>query len=69
MHRGTLSLHQLELERGFRVVIDGVRYDIEARWRTAGDLVGTSERKTWRELLKQVVESNSNYEVYVTDLH
>ena len=45
------------------------RYDIEARWRTPGNLVGTSERKTWRELLKQVVENNSNYEVYVTDLH
>jgi beta-lactamase regulating signal transducer with metallopeptidase domain len=52
-----------------RVMIDGVRYDIEARWRTPGHVTGTSERKTYRELLKQVVEKNSNYEVYVTDLH
>jgi beta-lactamase regulating signal transducer with metallopeptidase domain len=52
-----------------RVVIDGMRYDIEARWRTSGKLVGTSERKTYRELLRQVVENNSNYELQVTDLH
>lgn len=51
------------------VLLDGVRYDIEARWRTAGQLTGTSERKTYRELLKQVVEKNSNYELYVTDLY
>jgi beta-lactamase regulating signal transducer with metallopeptidase domain len=51
------------------VMLDGVRYDIEARWRTPGNLTGTSERKTYRELLKQVVENNSNYEVYVTDLY
>jgi beta-lactamase regulating signal transducer with metallopeptidase domain len=51
------------------VVLDGVRYDIEARWRTPGQLTGTSERKTYRELLKQVVEENSNYEIYVTDLY
>ena len=63
------SAYPASIVNADRVVIDGVRYDIEARWRTAGDLVGTSERKTWRELLKQVVESNSNYEVYVTDLH
>jgi len=50
-------------------MIDGVRYDIEARWRTPGHVTGTSERKTYRELLKQVVEKNSNYELYVTDLH
>ena len=51
------------------VMLDGVRYDIEARWRTPGNLTGTSERKTYRELLKQVVENNSNYEIYVTDLY
>ena len=51
------------------LMLDGVRYDIEARWRTPGNLTGTSERKTYRELLKQVVENNSNYEIYVTDLY
>jgi beta-lactamase regulating signal transducer with metallopeptidase domain len=51
------------------VMLDGVRYDIEARWRTPGQITGASERKTYRELLKQVVEKNSNYELYVTDLH
>ena len=52
-----------------RTLIDGVRYDIEARWSTPGSLVGTSERKTWRAVLKEVVENNSKYEVYVTELH
>lgn len=51
------------------VMLDGARYDIEARWRTPGPLTGPSERKTYRELLKQVVEKNSNYEIYVTDLY
>jgi beta-lactamase regulating signal transducer with metallopeptidase domain len=51
------------------VMLDGARYDIDARWRTPGQLTGTSERKTYRELLKQVVERNSNYEIYVTDLY
>jgi len=51
------------------LMLDGARYDIEARWRAPGQLMGTSERKTYRELLKQVVEENSNYEIYVTDLH
>jgi beta-lactamase regulating signal transducer with metallopeptidase domain len=63
------SAYPASIVNADRIVIDGVRYDIEARWRTPGNLVGTSERKTWRELLKQVVENNSNYEVYVTDLH
>lgn len=52
-----------------RLIIDSVRYDIEARWRAPGDMTGTSERKTFRQLLKQIVETNSNYEVHVTDLH
>jgi hypothetical protein len=51
------------------IFIDGVRYDIEARWRAHRGLVGTSERKTYRELLRQVVEGKSNYEVHVTDLY
>ena len=51
------------------VMLDGARYDIEARWRTPAQLAGTSERKTYRELLKQVVEKNSNYEICVTDLY
>jgi bla regulator protein BlaR1 len=52
-----------------RVAIDSVRYDIEARWRTTHDLSGTSERNTYRELLRQIVENNSNYELHVTYLH
>jgi len=52
-----------------RVALDAVRYDIEARWRVPGLLSGTSERNTYRELLKQVVERNSNYELRVRDLH
>jgi beta-lactamase regulating signal transducer with metallopeptidase domain len=51
-----------------RQLLDGVHYDIEARWRTSTTLGGTSERNTYRELLKQIVEKNSNYELHVTDL-
>jgi beta-lactamase regulating signal transducer with metallopeptidase domain len=51
------------------VAIGSVRYDIEARWRTPQDLSGTSERNTYRELLKQIVERNSNYQLHVTHLH
>jgi len=52
-----------------RPVIDSVRYDIEARWRAPGDMSGTSERNTYRKLLKQIVETHSNYEIHVTDLY
>jgi hypothetical protein len=52
-----------------RIQLDSVRYDIEARWRTPHDMLGASERNTYRELLRQVVESNSNYEIHVTNLH
>jgi Zn-dependent protease with chaperone function len=51
------------------IAIDSIRYDIEARWHTSPDRSGTSERNTYRELLKQIVERNSNYELRVTDLH
>jgi beta-lactamase regulating signal transducer with metallopeptidase domain len=51
-----------------RLLLDGVHYDIEARWHTPAALSGTSERNTYRELLKQIVEKNSNYELHVTDL-
>jgi hypothetical protein len=52
-----------------RTVIDGVHYDIEARWQPQRSLTDTSERKTLRELLRTVIETHSNYEVHVTDLH
>lgn len=52
-----------------RVAVDSVRYDIEAHWRAPDDLTGISERNTYRQLLKQIVETNSNYEIHVTDLH
>lgn len=42
------------------------RYDIEVRWHGAN---GMSERNLYRALLKQILQSNSNVEVYVTDLH
>jgi bla regulator protein BlaR1 len=46
--------------------LDRVRYDIEVQWRAEG---GTSERHLYRALLKQILQSNSNLEVHVTDLH
>jgi beta-lactamase regulating signal transducer with metallopeptidase domain len=52
-----------------RLIVDAVRYDIEARWRAPGDMSGISERNTYRQLLKQIVEANSNYEIHVTDLY
>ena len=63
------SAYPASIVNADRVVIDSVRYDIEARWRAPATLGGTSERNTYRELLKQIVESNSNYELHVTDLH
>jgi beta-lactamase regulating signal transducer with metallopeptidase domain len=45
--------------------IDRIRYDIEAQWREHG---GTSERNLYRELLKQVLQTNSNLELYVTEI-
>jgi bla regulator protein BlaR1 len=52
-----------------RLIVDSVRYDIEARWSAPGDTTGISERNTYRQLLQQIVEANSNYELYVTDLY
>lgn len=45
--------------------IDRARYDIEAQWHEQG---GTSERNLYRALLKQILQTNSNLEVYVKDL-
>ncbi|HEY7640750.1 MAG TPA: M56 family metallopeptidase [Steroidobacteraceae bacterium] len=63
------SAYPASIVNADRVELDGVRYDIEAHWRPQGALANTSERKTYRELLVQVVESTSNYEIHVTDLH
>jgi bla regulator protein BlaR1 len=46
--------------------LDRIRYDIEVRWRGEG---GTSERHLYRALLRQILQSNSNLEVHVRDLH
>jgi hypothetical protein len=46
--------------------LDRARYDIEVLWRAEG---GTSERHLYRALLKQIIQSNSNLEVHVRDLH
>jgi beta-lactamase regulating signal transducer with metallopeptidase domain len=43
-------------------LIDAVHYDIEARWRAAG---GTNERSVYRELLKTILRTNSNLQLYV----
>jgi uncharacterized protein (TIGR03435 family) len=52
-----------------RLIVDSVRYDIDARWRAPGDMASISERNTYRQLLKQIVEAHSNYEIHVTDLY
>jgi beta-lactamase regulating signal transducer with metallopeptidase domain len=46
--------------------LDRVRYDIEVQWSAAG---GTSERHLYRALLKQILQTHSNLEVHVRDLH
>jgi beta-lactamase regulating signal transducer with metallopeptidase domain len=46
--------------------LDRVRYDIEVLWKAES---GTSERHLYRALLKQIIQSNSNLEVHVRDLH
>jgi beta-lactamase regulating signal transducer with metallopeptidase domain len=46
--------------------LDRIRYDFDVHWRVEG---GTSERHLYRALLKQILQSNSNLEVQVTDLH
>ena len=45
-------------------LIDRIYYDIEARWRAAG---GTNERNVYRELLKAILRTNSNLQLYVKD--
>jgi beta-lactamase regulating signal transducer with metallopeptidase domain len=42
------------------------RFDIEVRWRAQS---GMSERNLYRELLKHLLQSNSNVEVHVRNLH
>jgi len=46
--------------------LDRIRYDIEVRWRAEH---GTSERHLYRAVLQQILQSNSNLEVHVRDLH
>lgn len=46
--------------------LDRIRYDMDVQWRAED---GTSERHLYRALLKQILQSNSNLEVHVTDLH
>lgn len=45
-------------------IIDRARYDIDVRWRDAG---ATSERNVYRQLLKRIVQTNFNVQVYVDD--
>lgn len=44
-------------------LIDRIHYDIEARWRETG---ATSERNVYRELLKKILHTNSNLQLYVS---
>jgi bla regulator protein BlaR1 len=46
--------------------LDRARYDIEVSWSAEG---GTSERHLYRALLTHIIQSNSNLEVHVRDLH
>lgn len=43
-------------------LIDRIRYDIEARWRVAP---GSTERSVYRDLLKTILRSNSNLQLYM----
>jgi beta-lactamase regulating signal transducer with metallopeptidase domain len=45
-------------------LIDHVSYDIEARWHAAG---GASERHVYRQLLDNILRTNSNLQIYVND--
>ena len=45
-------------------MIDRVHYDIDARWRAAGE---ASERSVYRELLKTILRTNSNLQLYAKD--
>jgi beta-lactamase regulating signal transducer with metallopeptidase domain len=45
-------------------LIDRIHYDIEARWRATG---GTNERNVYRELLKTILRTNSNLQLYVKE--
>lgn len=44
-------------------LIDRIHYDIEARWHEAG---AASERNVYRELLKKILRTNSNLQIYVS---
>jgi uncharacterized protein (TIGR03435 family) len=50
------------LVNGDAAIIDRARYDIEARWHDQGE---TSERHLYRELLRHVLRTNFNVQIYV----
>ncbi|GFE79424.1 hypothetical protein GCM10011487_14240 [Steroidobacter agaridevorans] len=47
---------------GEPVLIDSAYYDVHARWRSDG---AASERSVYRELLKNILSTNSNLQLYV----
>ena len=49
---------------GDAAVIDHTHYDIEARWRQMGE---TSERHVYRELLRTILRTNFNVQIYVDE--
>lgn len=45
-------------------LIDRIHYDIDARWQAAG---AANERSVYRELLRTILRTNSNLQLYVKD--
>lgn len=60
-----MAAYPASIVNGEAGIIDRVRYDIEARWQNPG---GTNERTLYRELLKNIVATNFNLELYVDNL-
>jgi hypothetical protein len=50
--------------KGDAAVIDRARYDIEARWHDQGE---TSEPHLYRELLRNILRTNFNVQIYVNE--
>jgi uncharacterized protein (TIGR03435 family) len=49
---------------GDAAVIDRAHYDIQARWHDQGE---TSERHLYRELLRTILRTNFNVQIYVNE--
>ena len=58
------SAYPLSRVNGDPQLIDRAHYDIEASWHDQG---GTSQRNAYRELLKRVLRTNTNLQVYIKE--